>query len=91
MAINCRHFLVYGNVQGVGFRAATEQQANNLQLKGWVRNLPDGRVEILAQGDDSALQTFQDWVAQGPRFAAVQTVTMQNLDVDAQLTCFEIR
>lgn len=91
MAIICRHFLIYGNVQGVGYRVATEHQAKSLELTGWVRNLPDGCVEILAQGDDKALQTLQDWLAQGPRFAAVQTVTMQNLDVCAELTHFEIR
>lgn len=91
MGISCQHFLIYGNVQGVGFRAATVQQAKSLQLTGWVRNLPDGRVEILAQGEDTALQTLQDWLAEGPRFAAVQTVAVQNLDVDEKLTHFEIR
>lgn len=91
MGISCRHFLIYGNVQGVGYRAATAQQATNLQLHGWVRNLPDGRVEILAQGEDIALQVLQDWAAHGPRFAKVKTVTVQHLDVDAQLNHFEIR
>lgn len=91
MTISSRHFLVYGNVQGVGYRAATEQQARKLQLSGWVRNLPDGRVEILAQGDEKALQALQDWAEQGPRFSSVQNVIAQPVAVNADLTRFEIR
>ena len=91
MGISARHFLIYGNVQGVGFRAATEHQAENLQLTGWVRNLPDGRVEILAQGEDVALQSLQDWAEQGPRFAKVTNVMAQPVAVNADFTCFEIR
>ena len=91
MGISARHFLVYGNVQGVGYRAAAERQAKNLQLTGWVRNLPDGRVEILAQGEDSALQALQDWAEQGPRFAKVTNVMAQPVAVNADFTRFEIR
>ena len=91
MGISCRHLLIYGNVQGVGFRAATARQAKTLALNGWVRNLPDGRVEILAQGDDSSLQALQDWTEQGPRFATVEKVMAQPVAVNADLTSFEIR
>ncbi|MDX1573172.1 MAG: acylphosphatase [Methylophaga sp.] len=91
MGISARHFLIYGTVQGVGFRVATEQQANNLQLSGWVRNLPDGRVEILAQGEEQALQALQDWAEQGPRFAKVANVMVQPVAVNTDLTRFEIR
>ncbi len=91
MGISARHFLIYGNVQGVGFRAATEQQANNLQLSGWVRNLPDGRVEILAQGEEKALQALQDWAEQGPRFAKVANLMVQPVAVNTDFTRFEIR
>lgn len=91
MGISCRHFLIYGNVQGVGFRAATEQQAKKLQLSGWVRNLPDGRVEILAQGEEKALQALQNWAEQGPRFASVHNVMAQPVAVKADITGFEIR
>ena len=91
MGISARRFLVYGNVQGVGYRAAAERQAKNLQLTGWVRNLPDGRVEILAQGEDAALQSLQDWAEQGPRFAKVTNVMAQPVAVNADFTRFEIR
>lgn len=78
-------------MQGVGFRAATEQRAKDLQLSGWVRNLPDGRVEILAQGEAKALQAFQVWAEQGPRFAKVANVIAQPVAVNTDFTRFDIR
>ena len=50
------HAIVYGNVQGVGFRALTRQQAKKMGIGGTVRNLPDGTVEILAQGSKKSLE-----------------------------------
>ncbi|MCX4190553.1 acylphosphatase [Methylophaga sp. OBS3] len=91
MGISSKHLLVYGEVQGVGYRAATEQQAKALQLQGWVRNLPDGRVEILAQGEDTALQNLQNWTEQGPEHAAVSKVIAQPVAMNSNLTGFEIR
>ena len=70
----CKRFFVTGRVQGVWFRASTAREAQARQLVGWVRNLPDGRVEVLAGGDAEALQSLTDWLWQGPRLAEVQDV-----------------
>lgn len=62
---------VEGRVQGVGFRYHTRNEALRLGLCGWVRNLRDGRVEILAQGDAQSLNAFRQWCAKGPAHAQV--------------------
>jgi acylphosphatase len=88
------HAVVRGRVQGVGFRASTADQARRLGLDGWVRNQFDGTVEVLAAGDDAAVDQLADWLKQGPRGARVAgldihppTPTMAS----EQLVGFEIR
>ena len=66
--------VVEGVVQGVGFRWATVRQARALGLKGEVRNLPDGRVEVVAEGEESRLARLQAWLAHGPPGAHVRSV-----------------
>lgn len=68
------HCFVSGRVQGVFFRSSTQKQATQLGLSGWVRNLPDGRVEILAQGDSEAIEQLRSWLEVGPRHASVTDV-----------------
>lgn len=68
------HALVRGVVQGVGFRYHTQHQARQLGLAGWVRNLPDGSVEVLAEGSADAVQRLVDWLGRGPSSARVQDV-----------------
>ncbi len=65
------HFYVSGRVQGVFFRQRTKQHADRFGVKGWVRNLPDGRVEGMAQGSERALQLLRDWLEHGPPMARV--------------------
>jgi acylphosphatase len=60
------HVLISGRVQGVFFRASTCEQANRLGLQGWVRNLPDGRVEALFEGEEERLKEMLGWCHQGP-------------------------
>jgi acylphosphatase len=67
----CERIRISGRVQGVGFRAATLDEARRLEIHGWVRNLPDGRVEVLAQAESSALEQFCAWLQQGPPAARV--------------------
>ena len=66
------HYLVSGKVQGVGFRAFTQALARRLGLKGWVRNLHDGRVEILVSGDEQTLSEFAKQLTKGPPYAKVE-------------------
>lgn len=63
--------LVSGRVQGVCFRAETQAQAARLGLTGWVRNLPDGRVEVQAFGSTRALGELRTWLKKGPSMAQV--------------------
>ena len=73
-------FHVSGRVQGVSFRYYTQQQARALGLAGYARNLPDGRVEVLAIGDDAALEQLARWLAHGPSLARVAEVVRTPAD-----------
>jgi acylphosphatase len=70
----CRRCYVSGRVQGVFFRASTQQQAAKLGLDGHARNLPDGRVEVLACGDSVQLDALCEWLQTGPPQAQVSDV-----------------
>ncbi len=69
--MTCRHCFVSGRVQGVFFRATTCDLARRLGLRGWVRNLPDGRVEVLAGGAEAAVLELCAWLRHGPPTARV--------------------
>lgn len=74
MAVEAAHILVSGIVQGVGYRAWTERNARDLGLMGWVRNLEDGRVEILVEGEKKLVDELIDRCYDGPRHAEVRGV-----------------
>jgi acylphosphatase len=86
-----RRFLVSGKVQGVDFRRCTRVEAERLAVRGSVRNLPDGRVEVLAQGADAAVDSLLGWLRYGPPTARVAEV--RELDVEAvpDLATFSVR
>ncbi len=65
------YFRVSGLVQGVWFRQSAREQAMLLNITGWVTNLPDGRVEGRATGDEAMLETFRTWLNHGPVAATV--------------------
>jgi len=67
----CRHYIVSGRVQGVGFRKFTERIARSNKLKGATRNLRDGRVEIIACGDQQSLEIFETEISRGPAASSV--------------------
>ena len=86
----CKKFWITGRVQGVYYRASTREVARRLGLNGWVKNLPDGRVEALAYGGVDALAEFERWLAAGTanaKVSGVATETSQELPLDG----FEIR
>lgn len=70
----CRRCLVSGRVQGVWYRASTREQALKLALDGYARNLPDGRVEVVACGGRAELEQLEEWLWQGPPAAQVNAV-----------------
>jgi acylphosphatase len=85
------HLLVLGRVQGVGFRAMAADVADRLELIGWVRNRPDGSVEIEAEGPDPQMAEFVAWCRHGPRYARVDTVELGELALGGGETVFEVR
>lgn len=87
---NTIHCYISGRVQGVCFRMSASQQAKILGIKGWVRNLDDGRVEVMASGEDKLLRDFQKWLARGPSMAKVLNVECTTVD-DQGFTGFTIR
>lgn len=84
----CLHLLVSGRVQGVGFRASLQEQAQSLQLWGWVRNRHAGQVEALVQGDREAVEAMRHWCHRGPALARVDVVTATPQTVDTSLSGF---
>jgi acylphosphatase len=73
------HCFVSGKVQGVWFRASTQDKAKELGLTGWARNLPDGRVEVLAFGEKEMLTALYEWLHEGPPMAKVTEVTYEEV------------
>lgn len=84
------HFHVTGRVQGVYFRASTQQEAERIGLTGWVRNCEDGSVELIASGDAPALQALKAWLVIGPEHAKVKEVLETELPLE-RFNGFEIR
>jgi len=72
MAKQCIHGYISGKVQGVWFRDSAQKQAEKQNIKGWVRNLEDGRVEVMACGDSKDIKIFVEWLKGGPPLAIVE-------------------
>lgn len=70
--------IVTGRVQGVSYRATTAAEARRLRLAGWVRNLPDGSVELEAEGAPAAVEELLRWARRGPRRAVVTDVAVRD-------------
>jgi acylphosphatase len=78
MSLIARRALVSGQVQGVGFRHHTKVHARELGLTGWVRNLPDGTVEALIEGPESAVDSMITWLQRGPPASRVSKVAVES-------------
>jgi acylphosphatase len=85
------HVIVSGRVQGVFFRARTRDEARNHGVRGWVRNLPDDRVEAVFEGDRTAVQQVLDWCHRGPPDAYVDDVDLTWEHTTGQDQTFEVR
>ncbi len=85
------HVLISGHVQGVNFRWYTRNKAQTLGVKGWVRNLWDGRVEAVFEGEDSAVRQIVQWCHTGPPSAYVEDVHVEYEAPTGEFTGFHIR
>ncbi len=90
-SVQARRFLVRGRVQGVGFRWFAEREALILQIAGWVRNNPDGSVEVLAMGTREQLSGMRSRLREGPRAARVDDVEESEAEPAAGLNSFQVR
>jgi acylphosphatase len=90
----CKQIFVSGLVQGVFFRDSTRHRADELKLKGGVRNCRDGRVEVQVAGEETAVQSLIKWLKIGPKYAKVSTLEVIDLPLtylqDNQKGHFEI-
>ncbi|MDI6631617.1 MAG: acylphosphatase [Bacillota bacterium] len=85
------HVIVKGKVQGVYFRGHTQEQARAAGLTGWVRNLPDGSVEAVFEGERGAIEKVIKWCHEGPPAARVTGVTVNWEDWRGEFDTFSIR
>ncbi|WP_457639596.1 acylphosphatase [Persephonella sp.] len=79
-----------GTVQGVGFRHFVKTKAKEFGIKGYVRNMPDGTVEVVAEGDEEVLRKFFEAIENGPPLAEVTDIRYQFEDKEGGFTDFEI-
>ncbi|MEW6714974.1 MAG: acylphosphatase [Nitrospirota bacterium] len=85
------HLIIKGRVQGVFYRASTRDAAVKLRLKGWVRNMPDGSVEALFEGDEEALGEVLRWCRNGPPGAYVSKIEERWDEFTGEFDRFDIR
>lgn len=82
--------VVSGRVQGVGYRQSAADEAERLGVNGWVRNLPDGRVEVVAEGDEAAIDALVAWCKRGPRLARVEEARITREPFRGEFDAFRI-
>ncbi len=82
---------VYGIVQGVGYRFFTERHARRLGLKGYVRNMPDGSVEVVVEGPKDKIETLIEYLKRGPFLARVERMDVEYRKPSGRFNTFTIR
>ena len=85
------YVLVSGKVQGVFFRASTKKRADELHLTGWVRNLDDGRVEAVFEGEQEKVDNMVEWCRKGPNYADVKDVQVISEKYFEEFKDFSVR
>lgn len=83
--------LITGRVQGVGFRYYVQKKANEMGVKGWVKNTVDGNVLIVAQCDESVLNTFIDYLYIGPQLSRVDQISKHKMDSLSDFNNFSVK
>lgn len=84
------HILISGHVQGVFFRDTTRRKAEELRVVGFVRNLPDGKVEMILEGEKSAIENMIEWARQGPDSARVENIETEWENFRDEFSSFSI-
>jgi acylphosphatase len=90
MAVQAKHIIVYGRVQGVGFRYFVEHIGNRMGLTGNVRNCPDSTVEIIVEGEAGKVTDFIKQVEKGPSLARVHRMDINDMPVQGTYDSFSI-
>lgn len=85
------HLYITGLVQGVFFRARTKDQADKLGVYGWVKNLYDGRVEVVCEGEKNDVENLINWCRQGPKEANVSDINVSYEESTNKFSSFDIR
>ncbi len=84
------HLIIEGRVQGVWFRESTKRKALSLGVYGWVRNLPDGTVEVVAEGDEDKVRELIKWCHKGPPAAKVTNVKVEEEEYLGEFNSFDV-
>jgi len=85
------HIIIIGDVQGVFFRAGAQSEARKLGITGWARNLPDGSVEVTAEGAHESLEKLLVWCGHGPAGASVSEIKSEWLAATGEFADFRIK
>lgn len=85
------HAIIKGRVQGVFFRSTTKRQADSLKLKGFVKNLENGDVEVVAEGERKNLETLLDWCRKGPAMSNVEKINADWEKASGEFSSFEVK
>ena len=85
------HLIISGKVQGVFYRASCQEAAQGLGLTGWVKNLPAGEVEVLAQGEKEKIEKLIEWCKKGPAGARVSSVEVKWENILNNSSSFEVK
>ncbi len=85
------HVFISGKVQGVFFRSGTKERAEELNLTGWVRNLADGRVEAVFEGEEKNVENMVQWCRRGPDYAVVEEIEVIPEQYKGEFNSFALR
>ena len=84
-------FEISGRVQGVNFRQFVKNKAKNLNINGWVKNLHNGNVQVMAQGDNPDIETLEDYLKTGPSMARVKNISKYKVESMDNFSGFNIK
>ena len=87
----CKNVLIKGRVQGVFFRVSIKDKADQLNVKGWVKNLPNGNVEAVFEGDADKVKKLVDYCGIGPSGAMIKSVEVNEFESEEKFDGFKIR